>query len=111
MTRRQVQEIYRRFQKGKTLEQLAKLYHVDVVEIEAALRAGHADAATPKPAVYQLEARLDQRWLPLEPYRGSGAKARAIMDGKELSTWPTYQALRVMKTNDPIPVWNWTRKA
>jgi len=42
VTKRQVQEVYRRFLRGKSVEELARLYHVTVEQIEQALREGKA---------------------------------------------------------------------
>lgn len=64
--------------------------------------------------VYQLEGQLYAAglWIPLgKTYQGPPARSRAICHGEELSTWPTYYALRVMKSGEADPVWSWERKA
>ena len=66
------------------------------------------------PVVYVLEGQLYASgvWIPLgKPYQGPPAQSRAIRHGEELSTWPTYYALRVMKSGQDEPVKTWTRKA
>lgn len=63
------------------------------------------------PILYRLEGRLlsDGRWLGLYAHDGRGAKSRAVADGQELSKWPTYVALRVMKSDEDQPVWEWKK--
>jgi hypothetical protein len=75
---------------------------------------------TTSPVLYRLESqRADgDPWTPVvnvehEPltFSGPSGKAKARNMGKLLCRYPSFVALRVMRNDEPRPVWEWAKQA
>jgi hypothetical protein len=75
---------------------------------------------TPTLVLYRLESQraegdpwnlvLDEDHEPLT-FSGPSGKAKARNMGKLLCRYPSFVGLRVMRNDEPIPVWMWVKQA
>jgi hypothetical protein len=75
---------------------------------------------TKGPVIYRLESQCAEGalWLPIldehrQPitFTGRASKPRALTMAALVLRWPSYWGVRVMKSDTPNPVWEWTRRA